>query len=523
MIKVPKVKTAKELLGNLGGVKRLPKPGLKVKGLAEGGEVEDLPEQPSVARGSRGKNVFDSAEMGILKAMGAGSLGEMKAGEGKRVSPDTARAQLDDVLRQLKLRETGLKNMARGLGKDTFGAPTLEGPTLTKGSLTRRSFAEGGDVSRETMSPEEQPVTEESSASKALKKLVGPVMEGARGFLGIEASDATNPSESYKTLQAIGNMPGPAMAKGAVKALAQVPGLLEGVATSIFIGPRAALWNKAAHKTAVEMEKAGASPQEIWSATMNFRAPDGKWRQEISDFFSEYRPGREFERLAKKHNEQLDEALAANYLRQTMDRLNIGVGDAKEEFRQFFGKEPPARSGLLAKSMTAEETEELYRKFDQRPAPSRNEWQSVVGNVFEHPELYKAYPEFMSTKFFVKDKKDLPAGTTAIYDGNVVFSNDIASRMQTGRSIMAHELQHAVQNIEDFAVGGLPESNRDLYRRLAGEAEARAVQARIDMPKEELQKRFPLESYDVPTDQLIIKRAKGGPANKHDAFIKAKG
>jgi hypothetical protein len=219
MIKVPKVKTAKELLGNLGGVKRLPKPGLKVKGLAEGGEVEDLPEQPSVARGSRGKNVFDSAEMGILKAMGAGSLGEMKAGEGKRVSPDTARAQLDDVLRQLKLRETGLKNMARGLSKDTFGAPTLEGPTLTKGSLTRRSFAEGGDVSRETMSPEEQPVTEESSASKALKQLVRPAMEGARGYFGMEPTESTNPSRAYQTGQALANSPlgAPgAMAAGAV-------------------------------------------------------------------------------------------------------------------------------------------------------------------------------------------------------------------------------------------------------------------------------------------------------------------
>jgi hypothetical protein len=41
--------------------------------------------------------------------------------------------------------------------------------------------------------------------------------------------------------------------------------------------------------------------------------------------------------------------------------------------------------------------------------------------------------------------------------------------------------------------------------RLAGEAEARAVQARIGIPKEELRRMFPLESYDVPIDQLIIR------------------
>jgi hypothetical protein len=43
------------------------------------------------------------------------------------------------------------------------------------------------------------------------------------------------------------------------------------------------------------------------------------------------------------------------------------------------------------------------------------------------------------------------------------------------------------------------------YQRLAGEAEARAVQARMNYPTEELRKIFPLESYDVPIDQLIVR------------------
>jgi hypothetical protein len=330
-----------------------------------------------------------------------------------------------------------------------------------------------------------------------------------RGYLGLDKPEYGGllAEESYRTGQALGNMPALGAPAGAFKAAAQIPGLLEAAGTipAIFIGPKSRLWNKASAETFETLEKSGVANKDAYLQTGTFRSPDGMLRQEISDFSSEYRPGKEFGRLSEKYVEQLDEAMAANYLRQTMDRLNIGIGDAKEQFRQYFGKEPPARSGLLAKSMTADETEEMFRKFEQRPAPTINEWQSVVGNVFEHPELYKAYPDFISTKFFVKDTKDLPPGTSAYYDGNVVFGGDISRRMQTGRSIMAHELQHGVQNIEGFAIGGLPENNPDLYRRLAGEAEARAVQARIDIPKEELRKRFPLESYDVPIDQLIIR------------------
>ena len=42
------------------------------------------------------------------------------------------------------------------------------------------------------------------------------------------------------------------------------------------------------------------------------------------------------------------------------------------------------------------------------------------------------------------------------------------------------------------------------YARLAGEAEARAVQARMKMSPEERRATYPADSYDRPIDQLII-------------------
>ena len=44
------------------------------------------------------------------------------------------------------------------------------------------------------------------------------------------------------------------------------------------------------------------------------------------------------------------------------------------------------------------------------------------------------------------------------------------------------------------------------YKRLAGEAEARATQARRGMTMEQRRAKFPYESYDVPIEELIIRR-----------------
>jgi hypothetical protein len=78
-----------------------------------------------------------------------GDLGAMQDFKPKFKETDSARAQLEDLARQYQLKLSAIKNKSRGLSADTFGAPTLEGPTLTKSRLTRRRFAEGGEVQKE--------------------------------------------------------------------------------------------------------------------------------------------------------------------------------------------------------------------------------------------------------------------------------------------------------------------------------------------------------------------------------------
>jgi hypothetical protein len=266
-------------------------------------------------------------------------------------------------------------------------------------------------------------------------------------------------------------------------------GTLLGAATPqprfIFVGENSKTWNKANAAKAVELEKAGATPEDIWSATGTFRGPEGKLRQEISDKNS-------------KITDDVFEGIKAN-----------------QEFK-----------GPASQALT-------------------------------HPELYAAYPDV------AKIESGLFAN--AIPEGSYHVPTDtiLAGGPSTGaqRSAMLHELQHAIQQREGFIGGASPTGpypagvreqiikdqfeqlkafnkydpsnpysspnvasdeellkrairntdeiggvgRMDAYRRSAGEAEARAVQARRQMSPEELRATYPYQSYDVPLNQLIVR------------------
>jgi hypothetical protein len=261
--------------------------------------------------------------------------------------------------------------------------------------------------------------------------------------------------------------------------------LSQGSRSQIFVGENSKTWNKANAAKAVELEKAGAAPEDIWAATGTFRGPEGKLRQEVSDKGSAI----------------------------TDDVFN-GIR-ANQEFKGF------------------------------------------ASQALTHPELYAAYPDV------AKIESGLFANATPEGSYHVPTDTILAGGPSTGaqRSAMLHEIQHGIQQREGFVGGASPngpypagvreqiiknqfeqlkvlnkydstnpysspniESDEELlkrairntdafdgvgridaYRRSAGEAEARAVQARRQMSPEELRATFPYQSYDVPFNQLIVR------------------
>lgn len=210
----------------------------------------------------------------------------------------------------------------------------------------------------------------------------------------------------------------------------------------IFIGPKSKLWNNDLAKMFENLEKQGVSNKDAYLQTGTFRSPDGKLRQEISD---------------EDFNFRLNfESTLPNKLNQYKSGTDLPIGGAFEH-KLLFSSYPDA-----------------LKKYRADIGMSPN-WM---------PDS-SAYGEFNPSKALVtvRNKSKENAKKTAI-----------------------HELQHLIQGVEGFSSGGTigPGENAiENYRRLAGEAEARAVEARLPLTMEQRKKLFPLESYDIPIEGLI--------------------
>ncbi len=136
----------------------------------------------------------------------------------------------------------------------------------------------------------------------------------------------------------------------------------------------------------------------------------------------------------------------------------------------------------------------------------------TVGDVLSHPQLFAAYPDLQRIPVAV-----MPEGGTALArlrrlaTGNQIEVQANMPRTEVASAIL-HELQHAIQIREGFAMGGSARafvSNFDktgaaTYRRLAGEVEARNTQARLKMTPRLRRDIAPDESADIPASQVLV-------------------
>jgi hypothetical protein len=133
--------------------------------------------------------------------------------------------------------------------------------------------------------------------------------------------------------------------------------------------------------------------------------------------------------------------------------------------------------------------------------------QLPLSEYASHPDFFAAYPE-LARSLTVFDRKMPPAHLGSYGPGAITLRRGLSA--EKAKSPFLHELQHSVQDREGFAQGGSPSALHsqamDEYRRLAGEAEARAVQTRRNLTPQQRATAFPLDSYDTPLDKLIVRK-----------------
>jgi hypothetical protein len=92
------------------------------------------------------------------------------------------------------------------------------------------------------------------------------------------------------------------------------------------------------------------------------------------------------------------------------------------------------------------------RSYDNYVVPTRH-GQATVADILEHPELYKRYPHIAQLPVSPVGASAQFRGSHDPNTGEIVLKN---ANLNDMRSTLLHEIQHSVQQTENFARGGNP-------------------------------------------------------------------
>lgn len=297
-----------------------------------------------------------------------------------------------------------------------------------------------------------------------------------------------------------------------------------GTMRQIFVGKGSKTWDKAAHEAALKLEKEGATPEQIWEQTGNWRGPDKQWRQEISDANS--MPGHKY--LSWGEGKDLQAGDTTTVLRQKAllhpklsaaypDTKDIGVRlrpGGREEAAPSGGAYYPemdyisvgaTRGGAANRSTMLHE---LQHAIQQREGFAKGGSTESVSNVVA--DARNKISKITKSDKFKEGMEKQNALNEKIMNEPVDPNNPywtspqlIKEQEKLDRTYPIldkwRKLSTEVKNWETLGTD-------ELYRRLAGEAEARAVQSRMNLTEAERRKVFPEQSYDVPVKDLIIRK-----------------
>ncbi|HCI1801894.1 TPA: PLxRFG domain-containing protein [Pseudomonas aeruginosa] len=212
-------------------------------------------------------------------------------------------------------------------------------------------------------------------------------------------------------------------------------------------------------------------------------------------------------------------AVGANLHALSTAQQRIAIGENAEAVRRDTGWHRSADgkwrfeiSDHQASIAVAGETAGAIINMAHLNAINEERSRPTVGDVLSHPQLFAAYPDLQRIPVSV-----MPEGGTALArlrrlaTGNQIEVQANMPRTEVASAIL-HELQHAIQIREGFAMGGsarafvsdFDKTGAATYRRLAGEVEARNTQARLKMTPRLRRDIAPDESADIPASQVLV-------------------
>jgi hypothetical protein len=274
----------------------------------------------------------------------------------------------------------------------------------------------------------------------------------------------------------------------------------------IFIGKSAKTWDAAAAKRAEEMEAAGVDPETIWRETGTYRGTDDQLRQEIPDEMA-FKPGYGLpggrSRAYNVNEAVFNPAMRAAYpdiMEETLTTMRVKpdvpeTGYFQERVpatRETFGLDPEigvsGRNRPEIKSVLAHELQHAVQAREKF-ARGGNPDQFKIMSAGEREETINRLRRKIGQMAADRHK-----------DGEFIISGFERAKPETLADPEIRDMMYELKRVETMA------DPREQYKRLAGEAEARAVQARLGMTKEQRRQTYPFKSYDVPVNELINRK-----------------
>lgn len=197
--------------------------------------------------------------------------------------------------------------------------------------------------------------------------------------------------------------------------------------------------------------------RKIKMATGWERGADGKWRYEVDDFEID------MEGLARK-NRLYSNLLWGKEYDTLSNKLFDGVELTEEEISRF--------DELLEK---VNELRRTYEESDVR----------YLDDYVKDEKLFEAYPELKQVRVEMYDAPTSNTGATWYSNQNLIRVNEAALERVDFRSILAHEVQHAVQSIEGFARGGNSTAYRNHLDALKEKRDAWSMIEEFDRKRKE--------------------------------------
>ena len=335
---------------------------------------------------------------------------------------------------------------------------------------------------------------------------------------------------------------------------------------AMFIGPKAKTFNHEMADLAANLEKQGVDPVEIWKKTGTFRGADGIMRQEISDVNAIYRDPVQIGKLGdekKAKAQELKERLITPIGQKDLwpKALTEAKKPVREEIKRLKEEADELRRHSHVYGQSSKfvlEHPELYQAYPdlagikvyqgQRgtmgelgslrggDTPNTMEFSVTSRGLAQHPRstmlhemqhaiqgiegmspggnIAMAFQDPRAHEILKKLREDItrpstfeefqranrfpPEKAQAAYDEYV----------KTYKAPISPSIELALQQ----------QAAKEYYKRLAGEAEARATQYREGMGAAERKAEFPYASYDVLPEDLIVKNPKVGLSDNLDAM-----